>query len=60
MKGTALHDASIVGDTVGEPFQDTSSVAHNPIITFTTLFGVLAVKWAASLSSRGMRCWFMH
>jgi K(+)-stimulated pyrophosphate-energized sodium pump len=43
-KGTALHDATIVGDTVGDPFKDTSSVALNPIIKFTTLFGVLAVE----------------
>ncbi|HXG87085.1 MAG TPA: sodium-translocating pyrophosphatase [Vicinamibacterales bacterium] len=44
MKGTPLHDASIVGDTVGDPFKDTSSVAMNPVIKFTTLFGVLAVE----------------
>src|SRR6476660_8754461 len=43
MKGTPLHDASIVGDTVGDPFKDTSSVAMNPVIKFTTLFGLLAV-----------------
>ncbi len=43
-KGTPLHDATIVGDTVGDPFKDTSSVALNPIIKFTTLFGVLAVE----------------
>ncbi|MDR1851233.1 MAG: sodium-translocating pyrophosphatase, partial [Propionibacteriaceae bacterium] len=42
-KGTALHDASVVGDTVGDPFKDTSSVAMNPVIKFTTLFGMLAV-----------------
>jgi K(+)-stimulated pyrophosphate-energized sodium pump len=46
MKGTPLHDASIVGDTVGDPFKDTSSVAMNPIIKFTTLFGLLAVELA--------------
>lgn len=45
-KGTALHDASIVGDTVGDPFKDTSSVALNPIIKFTTLFGLLAMEIA--------------
>ncbi len=45
-KGTALHDATVVGDTVGDPFKDTSSVALNPIIKFTTLFGVLAVEMA--------------
>src|SRR4029077_10714963 len=44
MKGTPLHDASIVGDTVGDPYKDTSSVALNPIIKFTTLFGLLAVE----------------
>ncbi len=54
MKGTALHDASIVGDTVGDPFKDTSSVALNPVIKFTTLFGLLAVELAVSLSARGM------
>jgi K(+)-stimulated pyrophosphate-energized sodium pump len=43
-KGTPLHDASIVGDTVGDPFKDTSSVALNPVIKFTTLFGLLAVE----------------
>ena len=47
-KGTALHDASVVGDTVGDPFKDTSSVALNPIIKFTTLFGVLAMEIAIS------------
>ena len=44
MKGTDLHAASVVGDTVGDPFKDTSSVALNPVIKFTTLFGVLAVE----------------
>jgi K(+)-stimulated pyrophosphate-energized sodium pump len=44
MKGTPLHDASVVGDTVGDPFKDTSSVAMNPVIKFTTLFGLLAVE----------------
>ena len=47
-KGTDLHDASVVGDTVGDPFKDTSSVALNPIIKFTTLFGVLAMEIAIS------------
>jgi K(+)-stimulated pyrophosphate-energized sodium pump len=47
-KGTDLHDASIVGDTVGDPFKDTSSVALNPVIKFTTLFGLLAVELAVS------------
>jgi K(+)-stimulated pyrophosphate-energized sodium pump len=45
-KGTELHAATVVGDTVGDPFKDTSSVALNPIIKFTTLFGVLAVDLA--------------
>ena len=45
-KGTPLHDACVVGDTVGDPFKDTSSVAMNPIIKFTTLFGLLAVELA--------------
>lgn len=54
MKGTELHDASIVGDTVGDPFKDTSSVALNPIIKFTTLFGLLAVELAVSLNAQGM------
>ena len=48
-KGTDLHAATIVGDTVGDPFKDTSSVAMNPIIKFTTLFGVLAVELALSM-----------
>ncbi len=52
-KGTALHDATVVGDTVGDPFKDTSSVALNPIIKFTTLFGLLAVELAVSLSAKG-------
>jgi K(+)-stimulated pyrophosphate-energized sodium pump len=43
-KGTPLHDATVVGDTVGDPYKDTSSVALNPIIKFTTLFGLLAVE----------------
>ncbi len=50
MKGTPLHDASVVGDTVGDPFKDTSSVALNPVIKFTTLFGLLAVELAITLS----------
>jgi K(+)-stimulated pyrophosphate-energized sodium pump len=52
MKGTPLHDATVVGDTVGDPFKDTSSVALNPIIKFTTLFGLLAVELAVSLSQQ--------
>ena len=51
-KGTALHDATVVGDTVGDPFKDTSSVAMNPVIKFTTLFGLLAVELAVSLTAR--------
>ena len=49
MKGTPLHDATVVGDTVGDPFKDTSSVAMNPIIKFTTLFGLLAVELAIEM-----------
>jgi K(+)-stimulated pyrophosphate-energized sodium pump len=50
-KGTPLHDATVVGDTVGDPFKDTSSVAMNPVIKFTTLFGLLAVELAVSVSA---------
>jgi K(+)-stimulated pyrophosphate-energized sodium pump len=50
-KGTPLHDATVIGDTVGDPFKDTSSVAMNPIIKFTTLFGLLAVELAVTLAS---------
>jgi len=50
-KGTPLHAAAVVGDTVGDPFKDTSSVAMNPIIKFTTLFGLLAVELAVSLTA---------
>ncbi len=52
-KSTALHDATVVGDTVGDPFKDTSSVALNPVIKFTTLFGLLAVELAVSIANRG-------
>jgi K(+)-stimulated pyrophosphate-energized sodium pump len=52
-KGTALHDATIVGDTVGDPYKDTSSVSLNPVIKFTTLFGLLAVELAVSLTDQG-------
>jgi K(+)-stimulated pyrophosphate-energized sodium pump len=48
-KGTPLHAATVVGDTVGDPFKDTSSVAMNPVIKFTTLFGLLAVELAIEL-----------
>ncbi len=50
-KGTPLHDATVIGDTVGDPFKDTSSVAMNPVIKFTTLFGLLAVELAVTLSA---------
>ncbi|HEU4989511.1 MAG TPA: sodium/proton-translocating pyrophosphatase, partial [Gemmatimonadaceae bacterium] len=50
-KGTELHNATVVGDTVGDPFKDTSSVALNPIIKFTTLFGLLAVELAVSMTA---------
>jgi K(+)-stimulated pyrophosphate-energized sodium pump len=52
-KGTELHKATVVGDTVGDPFKDTSSVAMNPIIKFTTLFGLLALELALALTSKG-------
>jgi K(+)-stimulated pyrophosphate-energized sodium pump len=51
MKGTPLHDATVIGDTVGDPFKDTSSVAMNPIIKFATLFGLLAVELAVTLTA---------
>jgi len=54
-KGTPLHDACVVGDTVGDPFKDTSSVAMNPIIKFTTLFGLLAVELAVKLENGGLK-----
>ena len=57
-KGTDLHDASVVGDTVGDPFKDTSSVALNPIIKFTTLFGVLAMEIAISANFRALAPYF--
>ncbi len=53
-KGTQLHDASVVGDTVGDPFKDTSSVALNPVIKFTTLFGLLAVDLAVSITNKSI------
>ncbi|MFA7331622.1 MAG: sodium-translocating pyrophosphatase [Candidatus Delongbacteria bacterium] len=53
-KGTPLHDAVVIGDTVGDPFKDTSSVAMNPVIKFTTLFGLLAVELAINLG-QGLR-----
>jgi K(+)-stimulated pyrophosphate-energized sodium pump len=54
-KGTPLHDATVVGDTVGDPFKDTSSVALNPVIKFTTLFGLLAVELAVKLTETNPR-----
>ncbi len=51
-KGTPLHDACVVGDTVGDPFKDTSSVAMNPVIKFTTLFGLLAVPLGVTLNAK--------
>jgi K(+)-stimulated pyrophosphate-energized sodium pump len=53
-KGTDLHAASVVGDTVGDPFKDTSSVAMNPVIKFTTLFGLLAVEIAVTMQKAGL------
>ena len=53
-KGTPLHDASVVGDTVGDPFKDTSSVALNPVIKFTTLFGLLAMEIAIAPQFRAV------
>ena len=52
-KGTPLHAATVVGDTVGDPFKDTSSVALNPVIKFTTLFGLLAVELAVEMTKNG-------
>jgi K(+)-stimulated pyrophosphate-energized sodium pump len=52
-KGTPLHAACVVGDTVGDPFKDTSSVAMNPVIKFTTLFGLLAVEMAVEMTRNG-------
>src|SRR5262249_7020043 len=54
-KGTELHAATVVGDTVGDPFKDTSSVALNPVIKFTTLFGLLAVQIAVTMSSQSAK-----
>lgn len=59
-KGTPLHDACVVGDTVGDPFKDTSSVALNPVIKFTTLFGLLAVELAVSLRHSGNNTSLSH
>jgi K(+)-stimulated pyrophosphate-energized sodium pump len=54
-KGTDLHAATVVGDTVGDPFKDTSSVAMNPVIKFTTLFGLLATEIAVTMESQGTK-----
>jgi len=54
-KNTPLHEATVVGDTVGDPFKDTSSVSLNPVIKFTTLFGLLAVEIAVTMQSVGMK-----
>jgi K(+)-stimulated pyrophosphate-energized sodium pump len=54
-KGTDLHAATVVGDTVGDPFKDTSSVAMNPVIKFTTLFGLLAVEIAVTMKDQGTK-----
>ncbi|OGV56409.1 MAG: sodium-translocating pyrophosphatase [Lentisphaerae bacterium GWF2_50_93] len=54
-KNTPLHEASVVGDTVGDPFKDTSSVAMNPVIKFTTLFGLLAVEIAVTMQDKGLK-----
>src|SRR5271168_1879541 len=54
-KGTDLHAATVVGDTVGDPFKDTSSVAMNPVIKFTTLFGLLAVEIAVTMQNKGLK-----
>ncbi|MCK9228766.1 MAG: sodium-translocating pyrophosphatase [Syntrophorhabdaceae bacterium] len=54
-KGTALHEAAVVGDTVGDPFKDTSSVSMNPVIKFTTLFGLLATEIAVTIQSQTLK-----
>ncbi len=59
-KGTPLHDATVIGDTVGDPFKDTSSVALNPVIKFTTLFGLLAVELAVQLTAQQQSTTLTH
>ena len=54
-KNTPLHEATVVGDTVGDPFKDTSSVSMNPVIKFTTLFGLLATEIAVTMQSRTLK-----
>ena len=56
-KGTELHAATVVGDTVGDPFKDTSSVSLNPVIKFTTLFGLLAVEIAVAMQNEMLKRW---
>jgi K(+)-stimulated pyrophosphate-energized sodium pump len=55
MKNTPLHEASVVGDTVGDPFKDTSSVSLNPVIKFTTLFGLLATEIAVTMTNQNLK-----
>ncbi|MDI6735440.1 MAG: sodium-translocating pyrophosphatase [bacterium] len=54
-KNTPLHEATVVGDTVGDPFKDTSSVSMNPVIKFTTLFGLLATEIAVTMTNQGLK-----
>ncbi|OHE26839.1 MAG: hypothetical protein A3J94_05750 [Syntrophus sp. RIFOXYC2_FULL_54_9] len=54
-KNTPLHEATVVGDTVGDPYKDTSSVSLNPVIKFTTLFGLLAVEIAVTMQNVGLK-----
>jgi K(+)-stimulated pyrophosphate-energized sodium pump len=54
-KNTPLHEATVVGDTVGDPFKDTSSVSMNPVIKFTTLFGLLATEIAVTMQSQTLK-----
>jgi K(+)-stimulated pyrophosphate-energized sodium pump len=56
-KGTDIHAATVVGDTVGDPFKDTSSVSLNPVIKFTTLFGLLAVEIVLTIQSEAAKTW---
>jgi K(+)-stimulated pyrophosphate-energized sodium pump len=56
-KNTPVHAATVVGDTVGDPFKDTTSVALNPIIKFSTLFGLLAVEIAVEMHKAGHQAW---
>jgi K(+)-stimulated pyrophosphate-energized sodium pump len=56
-KGTELHAATVVGDTVGDPFKDTSSVSLNPVIKFTTLFGLLAVEIVLTIQNEALKMW---